>query len=231
MEDGEGWRHDPTGRHQERYFRSPGIPTTRVRNDGVEANDEEPSDYAGTSAQTSGLVYATNPAPIPAGGITPIGTDLTGSTLVASYRALVTDTTSSQVTESNREDITSPPAVVVLREHNWWLIAAVCVLALLLVVTGVFAVQQHSEANRWMGRYHAEISNYHAEVHKDVSIYASLVSTQQRFTACVGEANRVFFDVAIFLHSGFLPSSSKSDSQAAAHACQSATQQAVPQTP
>ena len=44
MEDTAGWRPDPTGRHEERYFRSPGIPTNWVRNDGIESTDEGPSD-------------------------------------------------------------------------------------------------------------------------------------------------------------------------------------------
>ena len=231
MEDGEGWRRDPTGRHQERYFRGPGIPTTRVRNDGIEANDEEPSNHAETSAQTSGPGYAANPAPIPPSGITPIGTDLTGPTLVASYRAPATDATGSQVSEVKGEALTPPPAVVVLREHNWWLIAGVCILAVFFVMSSVFVVQQYNDANRWMGEYRAEVSDYHAEVHKDVSLYASLVSTQQRFATCVSETNRLLFDVAIYLHSGFLPASSKSDSTTTGQACQTTSQLTAPQTP
>ena len=230
MEEDEGWRPDPTGRHQERYFRGPGIPTTRVRNDGIESNDEDPSDHVGTSAHTAGLVYATNPAPIPQSANTTIGTDLTGSTLVASYRAPATDTTGSQ-SELKVEATMPPSAVVVLGDNNWWLIAGLCVLATLAVVAGVFAVQQHSDAHRWRGQYRDEVSAYHAEVHKDVSLYASLVSTQQRFATCVNEANRVLFDVAIYLHNGFLPSSSKSDSTTAGQACQTTTQQTAPLTP
>ena len=229
MEEDEGWRPDPTGRHQERYFRGPGIPTTRVRNHGIEANDEEPSDSVGTSAHTAGLVYTTNPAPIPQGGNTTIGTDLTGSTLVASYRAPATETTGSQVSELKVEATAPPSTVVVVRENNWWLAAGVCVLAALVVVASVLAVQQHDDAQRWMGKYRSEISAYRAEMHKDVSLYASLVSTQQRFATCVNEANRVLFDVAVYLHSGFVPSSSKSDSTIAGQACQTTTQQGTPQ--
>jgi hypothetical protein len=129
------------------------------------------------------------------------------------------------------EATTPPSAVVVLRENNWWLIALVCALAALLVVTGVLAVQQHNDAHRWMGEYRAEVSDYHTEVHKDVSLYASLVSTRQRLATCVSGTNRVLFDVAIYLHSGFLPSSFNSDSTTAGRACQTTTQQTAPQTP
>ena len=48
MDDQSGWRRDPTGRHQERYFRASGIPTDQVRDGGIESTDEDRVESAGT---------------------------------------------------------------------------------------------------------------------------------------------------------------------------------------
>jgi hypothetical protein len=55
MEGFPGWRTDPTGRHQERWFDSAGVPTVLVRNDGYESTDE------GRAA--SGVATAGKPTP------------------------------------------------------------------------------------------------------------------------------------------------------------------------
>jgi len=55
MEGFPGWRTDPTGRHQERWFDSAGVPTVLVRNDGYESTDEGPA--------ASGSATAGKPTP------------------------------------------------------------------------------------------------------------------------------------------------------------------------
>jgi len=226
MEDAAGWRTDPTGRHQERYFRSSGVPTTRVRNDGIESTDEGPSGGGATSLPTPGLAKTTQPAPISSRDVTRRGTDKTGSThtLVASYRAPMVDEASLQSTQPGEEVAASLPPEVVLPRRNRWLIAAACVLVVLLVVASVIAVEQHNVANKWMSEYHAEVSDYHAEIHKDAGLYASLISTQQRLSTCVNDTKSVLSDIGTYFHDGFLPSSSESDATTAGQTCQTATQ-------
>ena len=48
MDEQSGWRPDPTGRHQERYFRASGIPTDHVRDGGIESTDEDRVESATT---------------------------------------------------------------------------------------------------------------------------------------------------------------------------------------
>jgi hypothetical protein len=118
--------------------------------------------------------------------------------------------------------------VVVLRERNWWLILSACVLAVLFVMASVLAVEQHNAANKWMRDYHVQVSDYHAEVHKNVGLYASLVFAHHQLSACVSDANRVLFDIDAYLRNGFLPTSSRSDATTAGQACQTTTQATGP---
>jgi hypothetical protein len=219
MEDSAGWKPDPTGRHEERYFRSPGIPTNRVRNDGIESTDEGPADRGSASAAISGSVSGTTPAPIPASDIAHNGLQATGSTLVSAYREPMVDKARPRTLAVHEEVIASRPAVVVVRERNWWLIAAACVLVVLLAAASVIAVQQHNAANKSMHEYHAAVSTYQAELHKNVGLYSSLVLTQQRFSTCGSDANRILFDLDAYFQRGFLPTSSKSDAAIAGQAC------------
>ena len=220
MEDTGGWRPDPTGRHKERYFRSPGIPTNRVRNNGIESTDEGPSGRGGASDPTSVPVSHTAQAPTPSTAIAQTGANPTGTTLVSAYREPTVDTTLPQTSAVNEETITLRPAVVVVPEHKWWLIAATCVLVVLLAAASAIAVQQHNAANKWMKKYHAVASNYQAEFHKNVGLYSSLVVTKQRLSTCATEANRVLFDLDAYFQRGFLPPSSKTDAATAGQACQ-----------
>jgi hypothetical protein len=223
MEDTAGWRPDPTGRHEERYFRSPGIPTNRVRNDGIETTDEGPSNRGSASDPISVPVSHTTPAPTPSSGIAHNGGTPTGTTLVSAYREPMVDNARPQTSAVNEEVVTSRPAVVVVRERNWWLIAAACVLVVLLAAASVIAVQQHNAANKSMHEYHAEVSNYQAELHKNIGLYSSLVLTQQRFSTCGTDANRIVFDLDAYFQRGFLPTSSKSDAATAGQACHTPT--------
>jgi hypothetical protein len=220
MEDTAGWRPDPTGRHEERYFRSPGIPTNRVRNDGIESTDEGPADRGSASPAISGSVAGTAPAPIPASDSAHNGMQSTGSMLVSAYREPMVDKASQHTSAVHEELIPSRPAVVVVRERNWWLIAAACVLVVLLAAASVIAVQQHNAANKWMHEYHAQVSSSHAELDKNVALYSSLVLTQQRLSTCGSDANRVLFDLDAYFRRGSLPASAKSDAATAGQACQ-----------
>jgi hypothetical protein len=118
----------------------------------------------------------------------------------------------------------SRPAVVVVRERNWWLIAAACVLIVLLAAASAIAVQQHNAASKWKHESQTEVSTYHAELHKNVELYSSLVLTQQRFSTCGSEANRILFDLDAYFRRGFLPPTSKSDAATAGQACHMPTQ-------
>jgi hypothetical protein len=111
-----------------------------------------------------------------------------------------------------------------VRERNWWLIVAACVLAALLVVSSVIGVEQRRMASKWMHDYHTEISDYHAEVHKNVALYASLFLAQQRLSSCVNDTNRVLFDIAAYFHEGFIPNTSESDATSASQTCQTTPQ-------
>jgi hypothetical protein len=220
MEDTAGWRPDPTGRHMERYFRSPGIPTNRVRNDGIESTDEGPSDRGSVSAALARSVPRTTPAPIPSSIITHDGMNRTGPTLVSAYREPVLEKARPQTSGADEDVTASRPAVVVVQERNWWLIVAACVLVVLLAAAIVIAVQQHNAANKWMHEYHAQVSSSHAELDKNVALYSSLVLTQQRLSTCGSDANRVLFDLDAYFRRGSLPASAKSDAAAAGQACQ-----------
>jgi len=220
MEDTAGWRPDPTGRHEERYFRSPGIPTNWVRNDGIESTDEGPSDRGPASDPISAPVSHTTATAIPSSGIAHSGATPTGTTLVSAYREPVVEKARPQTSAVNEDVIASRPAVVLVRERNWWLIAAACVLVLLLAAASVVAVQQHNAASKWMHEDHAEVSDYHAEFHKNVELFSSLVLAQQRFSTCGTDANRILFDLDAYFRKGFLPTSSKSDAATAGQACQ-----------
>ncbi len=228
MADAAGWRPDPTGRHQERYFKSSGVPTNVVRNDGVESTDEGPSGRGNASTPTSGLANATKPAPISSREITPLGTDQTGSahTLVASYRAPMVNEASLQTAQAHDGSATSLSPVVVVRGRNWWHIAAAGVLVVLLAAASVIAVQQHTVANKWMTEYHAEVHKNQAEVRKSEALFASLLLSQQRQSTCANDAKSVLSDVLTYFRNGFLPSQSESDATNAAQMCQTSTQSA-----
>jgi hypothetical protein len=224
MEDTAGWRPDPTGRHEERYFRTPGIPTNRVRNGGIASTDEGPSDRGSASDPISVPVSHATSAPTPSSGIAHNGANLTGTTLVSAYREPTVETTRPQTSAVNEETIVSRPAVVVVPERNWWLITATCVLVVLLAAASLFAVQQHNVANKWMHKYKAEATSYQAELHRSVGLYSSLVVTQKRLSTCGTAANRVLFDLDAYFQRGFLPPSSKSDAATAGQACHTPTQ-------
>lgn len=224
MEDTAGWRPDPTGRHTERYFRSPGIPTNRVRNDGIESIDEGPSSRGRASIAISGTDQIAAPAPDPSRAIAQNGMSPTGPTLVSVYKEPVVDKIRPQASAGNEEAGPARPTVVVVRERSWWLVASACVLLVLLAAATAFAVQQHGAANKWEHQYRAAVTNYHAAAHKNVGLYSSLVLMQQRFATCASDANRILFDLDADFGRGFLPPTSKSDAATAGQACHTTAQ-------
>jgi hypothetical protein len=57
------------------------------------------------------------------------------------------------------------------------------VLAVLLIVASAVAVEQHNAADKWMKDYNTEVRDYHAEVHKDAALFATIVSMQSQLSA------------------------------------------------
>ena len=189
MEGFPGWQTDPTGRHQERYFNSEGVPTKSVRNDGLESIDEGPS-AMGTSAPVPTDDIVTNA--VPPSVVSPVAANQPPETasLVASYRAPMVEAPDTQVNAADEalpatSDSHSRATSAQLVAHSF-----ACVLAVLLIVASVIAVQQHNVANKWMDDYNAEVKDYHGEVHKNAALYATLVSTQSQLSAVSNQKER-----------------------------------------
>ena len=72
----------------------------------------------------------------------------------------------------------------------WWLITMMCLLLVLLIAASFFAIQQHNEANKWMTQYHAEVTEDRSEAHKSVSLFVSLLASQQQVTAVTDQKNK-----------------------------------------
>ena len=184
------WQTDPTGRHQERYFNNEGIPTESVRNDGIESIDEGPSAMdSSTPSPTDSTVAIVGP---PAAA----NQSLETASLVARYRAPMVETPNTQL---NRAVEASPPSPIFIVRHqrSWWLIAAACVLAVLLIVTGVIVVQQHHVANKWMSDDNAEVKKYQTEVHENVALYGTLVSTRSQLSAVASQKEKALDQDAV----------------------------------
>lgn len=191
MEGFPGWQTDPTGRHQERYFDSAGVPTGLVRDDGYESTDEDwtASDIQ-TTENSSLMRNGTQPAAPylaeqPTGQMQGESVANTHSLLVSLHKTLGPSEHYSQpVAPAVAVYPPNPPTIVtVRRRHNWWLIASTCVLAVLLIVASVIAVQQHNVANKWMNDDHAEVKDYNAEVHRNQALYATLASKESQLSA------------------------------------------------
>ena len=158
-----GWYQDPTGRHQERYFNSDGVPTQFVRNQGSESWDDGPA--------------------------IPVDAPVASQRPLASYRVPAGDEAYWAPQSPPRSAVTPLP-VVVRRQRNWWLIGASCsVIALLLSAAIVAVIQQHNDADRWKSDYQAEAARYRAEEDKDVGMYAALVLSQQKLAAATTQNN------------------------------------------
>ena len=65
-----------------------------------------------------------------------------------------------------------------------------CLLLVLLIAASFFAIQQHNEANKWMTQYHAEVTEDRSEAHKSVSLFVSLLASQQQVTAVTDQKNK-----------------------------------------
>jgi hypothetical protein len=158
-----GWYQDPTGRHQERYFNSDGIPTQFVRNQGSESWDDGPA----------------SPVDAPAASQRP----------VASYR-VPAGNEAYWAPQSPPRSAVVPLPIVVRRQRNWWLIGASCfVIALLLSAAILGVIQQRNDADRWQSDYQAEATRYRVAEGKDVAIYAALVLSQEKLAAATTKNN------------------------------------------
>ena len=163
-----GWYQDPTGRHQERYFNSDGIPTQFVRNQGAESWDDGPV----------GTVDA------PVGSQKPL----------ASYRAPA-GAEAYWAPQAPPTSAVAPLPVVVLRKRNWWLIgASCCAIAIVLTAAAVTVSQQHNDADRWKSDYQAETARYRAEENKNIAIFAALVVSQEKLAAATTHDNSAATD-------------------------------------
>jgi len=77
-----------------------------------------------------------------------------------------------------------------LGRRPWWLIVTTCLLLVFLVAASFFAIQQHEEANTWMTKYHAEVTNYRSEAHKNAGLFVLLLASQQHVTAVTNQKNK-----------------------------------------
>lgn len=195
MESDEGWQPDPTGRHQERYFRPGGIPTDQVRDHGIESVDVDRAESA--------VVHQVEPRVI-AQRITPpfspsspsevthpqARSDPAQRVLVSRYAAPADVVPTPEPRAEHTEPVGGQQVASdwVDRRH-WWLIATICLLVVLLAAASFFAIQQHNEANARMTQYDAEVADYHSEVHKNTDLFLSLVANQRRVTAVTNQKN------------------------------------------
>jgi len=178
-----GWRPDPSGRHQERYFNAEGVPTRLVRNDGFESTDEQGNGPCGPPPS------ATTPEPARRGTVaqaSPVRA-LGEPTSRAPLSAVGSETSPTPDVGPPTEEVAvvapvpspvpAPLAPTIIRRHRSpWLIAAMCAMAVLLGAAIATGVQQHSEADRWM---HDDL----AAMHKNAGLTASLRSSEGRVSS------------------------------------------------
>lgn len=195
MDDLSGWQPDPTGRHQERYFRASGIPTNLVRDDGIETTDEDRVESAATH-QDHPRVIARRISP-PSSPFTPSEVTIPQTRSDPAQRVLVTryaaradvDPTPNARPQHTEAVVDPEEALDWVDRRPWWLIATICLLFVLLVAASFFAIQQHREANAWTARYQAEATSYRSEAHKTADLFVSLLASQQRATAVTNQRN------------------------------------------
>lgn len=196
MDDQSGWQPDPTGRHQERYFRSNGIPTDQVRDGGIESTDEDRLESA-ASDQVHPRVVArriSQPSSTPSpSGVTIPGArpDHTQRVLVTRYAAPVdVGSTQDASTQQTTAVASQQAALDSVGPRPWGLIITMGVLVVFLAVASFFAIQQHNESNKWMTQYHAEVTDDHSATHKSVSLFVSLLASQQQVTAVTNQKKK-----------------------------------------
>jgi hypothetical protein len=194
MNDQSGWQADPTGRHQERYFRPNGIPTNHVRDDGIESTDEDRSESATTQADQPRVIarrISPSSSPSSRSEVThpQARSDDAQRVLVTRYAAPADTDRTPDARPQQTEAVVDQQALHWVDRRPWWLIATICLLVALLIAASFFAIRQHEEANTWMTRYHAEVTDYHSEVHKSSSLFVLLVASQQRVMAVTNQKN------------------------------------------
>src|ERR1700733_7717485 len=195
MDDQSGGRPDPTGRHQERYFRANGIPTDHVRDGGIESTDEDRVESAATHQDHPRVIArrisepssATSPSEVAIPRARPDG----------AQRVLVTRYAAPADVDSTQDAPTQQTTAVASQARSdsivprpWWLIIPTCLLLVFLVAASVFAIQQHNEANKWMTKYHAAVTDERSEAHESASLFVSLLASQQRVTVATNQKNK-----------------------------------------
>jgi hypothetical protein len=190
MDDHSGWYPDPTGRHQERYFNAAGIPTNLIRNDGHEAPDEDRVVSATTASGETRVVARRIPdpsstqtsaqTPVSAGQPgSPSQVPLTRYTAPAPEKDPRSDEPTGQVAAVSTQ---SSSPVIESRRSLPWLIATASILGVLVIGAALFAIQQHSQADKWRNDYHAEVTQYRSATHKSTGLFVSLLSAQHNLS-------------------------------------------------
>ena len=195
MDDQSGWRADPTGRHQERYFRPNGIPTNHVRDGGIEFIDQDRAESAATHQDQPRVIARSISPPLsPSSGsevtLPQTRPDHAQRVLVTRYASPANpDPTPDARTQNTESVVDQRAALDWVDRRPWWLIATICLLVVLLVAASFFAIQQPREANTWIAKYHTEVTDYHSEDHKSTSLFVSLLASQQRETTVTNQKN------------------------------------------
>ena len=187
MAENPGWRADPLGRHEERYFKGSGEATPLVRNNGLESYDvhadtappgaNEPVPPQPTEVSEADSVLATG-SPDTAWSAqpptsTPTEDSPTGSTemgepdaetprRVAHYVGTTPDATLPVPVVPVPAVPYAQPPIVAKRKRSPLGIAAVILVVLLLIGAGVLAYQQHTVANKWMHDDQQEVQKNNA---------------------------------------------------------------------
>jgi hypothetical protein len=193
MAENPGWRADPLGSHEERYFNRRGAATPIVRNDGIETIENwEYADGSGTHSSdqpvqpqptedfVAGLAIAHTP------DIFTGSTDLEGHAATP-RRVEHYDSTTQEiaplVTASPVAAIPdAQPPVTAKRKRKPLAIAAAIFLVFLLIGTGVLAYQQHTVANKWM-------HDDQQEVHQNAALSSQNSSLSSKNSSLSGQVS------------------------------------------
>ena len=196
MDDQSGWRPDPTGRHQERYFRASGIPTDHVRDGGIESTDEDRVESAATHQGDPRVIARRITQPSSKSG--PSEVTIPQARSAQTQRVLVTryaapadvDSTQDAPSRQTTAAASQQAALDSVGRRPWWLITTVCLLCVFLIAASFFAIQQHNQANKWKTQYHAEVADDRSETHKNVGLFLSLLASQQQVTVVTNQKNK-----------------------------------------
>ena len=172
-------RPDPSRRHLERDLNEGGDSTQFVRNEGPESTEDSTGapqiPKVVEEPQQALFAFGDEVEPRPTTPVPVSRRRAPESTAMARLAAMVPK---DERSIADAHTSTLPNREKVRRSR--WLVASTCVLALLLVVAIGLLVHQRFVANKWMNDYHSEVDHYHAVVHKNIALFASLVTTQSQ---------------------------------------------------